>query len=172
MTIVLCSTMYFTYFFFKPSQSVLTTFAPKPSFDLLPSFPVYTSKRETYPFVESPNTQTFNPLLMGFIGRYCFMVDLHHTIATSLCRLYEVWNWLASLSKIGLILPNLLYPGVPVGTSNRLSAKCKYRGAQKYSDTHVIYNGLQCKLQIFEAVVLTLVFTAAIRWCKRRSLLL
>ena len=59
-----------------PLHRDFTTDAPKPSVDFSPSFPVYAWSRDIYPVWASANTHTLNPLLVGFIGKYCFMDDL------------------------------------------------------------------------------------------------
>ena len=84
-----------------------------------PSFPVYTSKSLMKPLELLALTHTLKPLLMGFMGRYCFSEDqpLYLTIASSMA--HSRWGEYASrkecrtASIAGRTFPRRSYPSSP-----------------------------------------------------------
>ena len=93
--------------------NLFVTLPPNPNSPA--TLPVYTSNSLTYPDTASAHTHTLKPLLTGFFGKYCFIVDLllNAIIASSMeasrCGLYAVGNWREMWSVTGLIFTSLTW---------------------------------------------------------------
>ena len=116
----------------RTRDSRSTTFVPR-LVVAEPSFPVYTSKSLMKPLELSALTHTLKPLLMGFMGRYCFSEDrpLYLTIASSMA--HSRWGEYASrkecrtASIVGRTFPRRSYPSSPRTGRESLYTKCRYR---------------------------------------------
>ena len=115
--------------------SPFTTIVPRPFSVVFLFLPVYTSNTDTdtYPLLASALAQTFIPYLIGFMGMYCFRLDLplNGVIASFMLMFLPGFqtsaNWFLSIVIIGAIFPSLLYPSVYCGDRLVLSMKFKYR---------------------------------------------
>ena len=102
-----------------------------------PSFPVYTSKSLMKPLELSALTHTLKPLLMGFMGRYCFSEDrpLYLTIASSMAHSrrgeYTSRKECRTASIAGRTFPRRSYPSSPRTGRESLSTKCRYRRSSR-----------------------------------------